>query len=102
MRGHMSTYLHLRHGGQARPLLFTVSGGDDPFRPRILQLAEQFRAGTGQTPLLVFDRGGSGWEMVESLSSQGQPFACYIPDEPEGRDGEVHAGSGLGAAFPQA
>ena len=78
MRGHMSTYLHLRHGGQARPLLFTVSGGDDPFRPRILQLAEQFRAGTGQTPLLVFDRGGSGWEMVESLSSQGQPFTCYL------------------------
>ena len=78
MRGHMSTYLHLRHGGQARPLLFTISGGDDPFRPRILQLAEQFRAGTGQTPLLVFDRGGSGWEMVESLSSQGQPFTCYL------------------------
>jgi len=77
MRGHMATYLHLRTGAQARPLFFAVSGGDDPFRSRVLELAARFREATGQVPLLVFDRGGSGWSMIEALATEGQPFACY-------------------------
>lgn len=83
MPGHMATYLHLRTGGQARPLLFTLSGGDDPFRPRILELALRFREATAETPLLVFDRGGSGWTMVEALAAEGQPFVCYLTNPGE-------------------
>jgi hypothetical protein len=83
LAGHMATYLHLRQGGSARPLLFTTAPGDDPFRPRIVDLAERYRTLTGQVPMLVFDRGGSGWELMDSLIDAGQPFASYVADGPE-------------------
>ena len=83
LAGHMATYLHVRQGGSARPLLFTTAPGDDPFRPRIVDLAERYRTLTGKVAMLVFDRGGSGWELIDSLIDAGQPFASYVADGPE-------------------
>ncbi len=77
--GHMATYMDLRVGNTARPLLFHVGAGDDPFRARILFLEEQFQAATGKTPLLVFDRGAVGWEMFDRLLSAKVPFVSYAP-----------------------
>jgi hypothetical protein len=80
MPGHMSTYLDLRVGTSARPLLFHVAAGDDPFRARVLFLKEQFRSVTGKQPTLIFDRGAVGWEMFDQLLTAQIPFIAYAPE----------------------
>ena len=50
--------------------------------PRV-SLAERYRTLTGKVAMLVFDRGGSGWELIDSLADAGQPFASYVADGPE-------------------
>jgi len=82
LTGHMVTYLHLRCGSTARPMVFAAAGGDDPFRPRIVSLAERYRNLTGCVPMLVFDRGGSGWDLFDTLVNAGQPFVSYVADGP--------------------
>jgi hypothetical protein len=77
--GHMATYLHIRSGGRARPLLFTVASATDPFRPQVLRLTERFKALTGTESVLVFDRGAVGWKMTDALLGAGQAFVCYAP-----------------------
>lgn len=83
LAGHMATYLHIRSGGRARPLLFTVGGASDPFRPHVLGLAARFKALTGKESVLVFDRGAVGWQMTDALLAAGQAFVCYAPSPNE-------------------